>query len=149
MTSIQVLGNYTTPQVVLAGTKPVTTITQELKRSPCDVWFLSSLLLFWNAVRDTWWWERGMVLSKLTGGMIMGMTSMSKSSKGSNVFWAVSILITCSSINWCHCSLCVFHCELCSRIDHRKRKWFYFFTGKRKFRQDWKSSFISSKHLWS
>lgn len=31
MTSIEVLGNCTIPQVVLAGTKPVTIITQELK----------------------------------------------------------------------------------------------------------------------
>lgn len=31
MTSIEVLGNYTTSQVVLAGTKAVTIITQELR----------------------------------------------------------------------------------------------------------------------
>lgn len=77
-----------------------------------------------------------MVLSKITGGMVMGMTLMSKSPKSSNVFWAVSFLITYSSINRCHCNLCIFHCELCNRIDCLKKKWFCFFTGKSKFRQD-------------
>lgn len=147
MTGTAVLGNYTTPQVVLAGTKPNYYHNTRTPKTSLQCFSLSAMLRFWNAI----WYikvrkRNGSVQTCWGYGHVNDINV--KQPKKVQMFselhafhWIIVVLIGDTVV-------CIFfQCELWNRIDCLKSRWFCFFTGKVNSDKVWKSSFIRLKHV--